>query len=439
MSKRSRRSQTTRAHPAPTVQEERPHAEEHWVTIALVALVAVGAGLRVLLLSGVDPAFVSFPDAGWYIVAARQDLFLNAVTPGTYPWPAGYSIFLAFTHLFADQLSFTILVQHLLGIATALLLFASVRRVVSPGWALLPAAVVLLAGPQIFLEHAPMAEALFTFLIAGLIYSCVRASDGRPLHWGFLAGVLAAAAGCVRLSGLTLIGVVVVWLALGLRGPRRPRLIAAGAATLGACLVLGAYLGEMKRETGYGGPALTRAGSYGVPIGASRPLDFVSDLPRFWSSDLSRNNGGLSYDSSMSVLVGGDRPSEVRIDALKWYSTGALDVDAGTFDALSGYERRTRLEGLPFVLLLALALGGMPLARGRRLALGLLVLAVALTTLLTPVLFARFDARYVVPGYGSLAAAGAIGAALLWERHAARLTSLAARRRTTAPRAKAQA
>jgi hypothetical protein len=40
--------------------------------------------------------------------------------------------------------------------------------------------------------------------------------------------------------------------------------------------------------------------------------------------------------------------------------------------------------------------------------------------LIAPVVTAVYAARYAVPGYGPLAAAGALGAATLWERLAAR-------------------
>jgi hypothetical protein len=97
---------------------------------------------------------------------------------------------------------------------------------------------------------------------------------------------------------------------------------------------------------------------------------------------------------------------------------------------LDAYERRTRLEGPAFVALLLCALLGVPLARGRRLAVGLLMLAASVVTLVGPIAVLYFDPRYAIPGYGSLATAAAIGAAALAERLLARGRGRWASRRT---------
>ena len=79
-----------------------------------------------------------------------------------------------------SQLEFTIALQHLLGIATGLILYAAVRRLGAPVWAgVLAAAAVLLSLDQIFLEHAVMNETVFTFLFALALYAAVRALDPR--------------------------------------------------------------------------------------------------------------------------------------------------------------------------------------------------------------------------------------------------------------------
>ena len=381
-------------------------------------LVGVGVALRVALM-GSTPPFVGFPDAAWYMIAAGQGVFSLAAEADTSPWPAGYPEFLRILRVFGDTLTFAIFVQHVLGVATGLLLFATVRRVVSAWWALLPAAVVLLAGPQLFLEHAPMAEALFAFLLAVCVYCATRAYDSPRWYWAASAGLVVACAGCVRLQGLTLAPILLIWLLVGIRLPARARLIAVAAATAAFALVIGAYLAEMKHETGFGGPALTRSGSFGVPEISDGPAGHVDrlapDLARFWSSDANTDNGGLGYEGFITGLV--TPQSTVQIEAAaRWYPTLARDSDDASLSVFDGYERHTRVEGLVFLLLLLLAVGGLVPARGRQLAVGLFVTAVAIVSLMTPLLFAQFDARYVVPAYGSLAAAGAIGAATLWER-----------------------
>jgi hypothetical protein len=398
--------------------------------IALGTLVVVGVGLRVWLISAARPAFIGFPDAAWYMIAARDNVFVSASTADFSPWPAGYSIFLRLAHLPIHQLSPVILLQHLLGVATAVLLFLTVRRVAPAGWGLVPAAVVLLAGPQLFLEHSPMAETLFSFLLAALLYMGVRAyeeaqsGEDSSIRWSVAMGLLAAVSGTVRLVGLALIAIVVLWLLAGSRRSWRMGLRNGVAAALVAALVIGGYLGEMRRETGYGGPTLTQSGPSPTPADAGAPIGFAKrlapDLVRFWSSDANMDNGGLNYAAFITTLVVRRDTYQVA-DISTWYATADWKVHAGAVDALGSYERHTRLEGLPLVLLVLLALGGIPLARDGRLAISLLAVGVAGAIMLGPLVYAQFDARYVVPGYGALAMAGALGAATLWERVARRV------------------
>ena len=78
------------------------------------------------------------------------------------------------------EVVFPVFLQHLAGIATALLLFAAVRRITGSAWAgLVPAAAVLLNPDLIYLEHSIMSEPWFVLACAGAVYAAVRAFD-RP-------------------------------------------------------------------------------------------------------------------------------------------------------------------------------------------------------------------------------------------------------------------
>ena len=73
--------------------------------------------------------------------------------------PAGYGLIVAAIGAVTREVAVPVLLQHLVGIASALLLFAATRRVARSEWAgLLPAAIVLLNPDQIFLEHSIMSE-----------------------------------------------------------------------------------------------------------------------------------------------------------------------------------------------------------------------------------------------------------------------------------------
>ncbi len=411
---------------------------------ALVALIAVGVILREAMFLAQSPGLFGISDTAHYVAAAKVGIYLLAVNGDNpylitdpNPWPAGYPLFLRTLHGIDANLWSTIFVQHLLGILTAVLAFLTVRRVAPAAWGLIPAGIVLLAGPQIFLEHNPMPETLFTFLIAGLTYSAIRARyDDRPVPWSLLAGFCAAALACVRIMGLAYIALVLAWMLVGTRRGLKHRAIATAAAGLMACLVLGAYLVEMKRETGYGGPTLTRSGNYGAPArsgdGGSYIKRVANDATRFWASDDGHpaskpytvkelSSTGYDYDGMTQLM---DTPSLNSVKAISaLYPTVAkVSTDDGLVDAMRSYEKRSRLEGPLFMLLLLLALAGIPLARGPRLAAGILLLLVTAVTLIVPIAYVYFDARYAVPGYGPLGMAGAIGAATLWERLAPELS-----------------
>jgi len=98
-------------------------------------------------------------------------------------------------HPFSHDIAFPIVVQHLLGLATAVLLFLCVRRIGGPRWlGLVAAGVVLLGGTEVFAEHAAITEPLYIFLLAAAIYSALRALDSRDFGWAVLAGCLIGAA-----------------------------------------------------------------------------------------------------------------------------------------------------------------------------------------------------------------------------------------------------
>lgn len=385
-----------------------------WIGFGVLAV--VGVLLRGLLMLAQTPGSLGISDSSFYIQAARVGPFDLAAGGVGNPWPAGYPLFLGALHAIVPQLTFVSVVQHALGVATALLLFLAARLVAPALWGLLPAAVVLLAGPQIFLEHAPMAETLYTLLIAGLVYCGLRALGTHSARWAALAGALAAAAACVRVAGLPLVVVLTVWLAVTVGGTWRRRTTIAGAAALAAVLLFGVYLVEMKRATDYGGPQLTHGGLYGVDAHQGEIGRIVTNVGRFWSAN-ERGDPlvGYGYGGVIDIM---DTPTEESVGRMeRYYPTVALDQDTGRFLRMVDYESATRLQGFPFFVLVCLALIGLAFARGVKLAAGFLAVAITGVVLLVPILYVYFDARYVVPGYGVLALSAAIGGAALVERY----------------------
>lgn len=204
--------------------------------MALAALLLAGIALRLV-------AIVSW----WPVGTTLADSWPYAAYAGTNPLadpqhPAGYSSFLAVIGLFTRQVAVPVLLQHLLGIAAALLLFWAVRRLVGSPWpALVPAAFVLLNSDEIFLEHAIMAEGPFVFVSSAAFYASVRAID-RPTpvwRWPVIATILVVAAALIRTQGLFLLPVLALALWFAAPQPWRHRLRApATVIALGAALLL---------------------------------------------------------------------------------------------------------------------------------------------------------------------------------------------------------
>ena len=213
--------------------------------VVLGVLLVAGIAIRVAYEVAYQPALVGYPDTHIYLVGARHDLF----------WPpmhvVGYSVLLRALHALVPSLAFVALVQHALGIATALLLWAATRRISGSPWpGLVPAAIVLVGGDQALFEHAILSETLFGFLVAAAIYAGARCLDARRLGWVLAAGVLVGLAGTVRLAGVALVPLLGLWLLLVPAPSWRRRFGFAAAGLAAGVAVLGGYLAAAHAETG---------------------------------------------------------------------------------------------------------------------------------------------------------------------------------------------
>ncbi len=150
---------------------------------ALVAIVALGAAARIYFLVVYHPALIGWTDTYTYLSTARGPLFQAQWTT------AGYPIFLRVLHIIWPRLILATIVQHVLGVLGGVLLFDAVRRAGLPrGIGLVPAAVVIMSGFEIVLEHAILTDAPFAFLVNIGLWCTVRAWSGR-WWWSFAAGV----------------------------------------------------------------------------------------------------------------------------------------------------------------------------------------------------------------------------------------------------------
>lgn len=187
---------------SPGTRRQPDQVRGHWVLRHkwFLAVLALGTVLRALAMLGYRPA-LWFPDSYTYIVTVfkpRPDLVR----------PAGYSIFLKLLeplHAFAA----VTVVQHLLGLATGVLIYRAARK--APRWvATLATVPVLLDAYQVQLEHLLVSDTLFMFLVVAAVALCTTRRPATVVA----IGLLLATATLTRTVGQPLIVVLAAWFVL---------------------------------------------------------------------------------------------------------------------------------------------------------------------------------------------------------------------------------
>lgn len=191
------------------------------VLFVLAVCVVLALALRALAMAGWWPISTGPGDSGAYAY------FASGVNPLTNPQhPPGYSMFLALIGTVTREIAAFAIIQHLLSIVAALVLFVAVRRLCGSPWpALAGASVILLGADQIYLEHTIMSESFFVLAVTVALYGVTRMLDApdRWWPWPVVAAVLVVAAGLTRSAGLFLIPIVALGLLLARPRPWLPR------------------------------------------------------------------------------------------------------------------------------------------------------------------------------------------------------------------------
>ena len=165
---------------------------------------AAGALLRLITILGYPGALFFYGDSYVYLGAAlRPQPNLSKVT--------GYSFFLRALLPF-HSLTLVVIIQHLMGLAVAVMIYVLLRRNgVSKTWSAVATLPQLLDGYVIEDEHMIMTETLFTFLL--MIAMLIVLWRPRPAWWSLLiAGVLAGCASLVRTDGEVVLAVIPLFL-----------------------------------------------------------------------------------------------------------------------------------------------------------------------------------------------------------------------------------
>ncbi|MBA2585904.1 MAG: hypothetical protein H0U99_05410 [Chthoniobacterales bacterium] len=201
-----------------------------------VLLLAFGLFVRLILMLAYFPAVMLMADSPRYARINGMPMF------GDFWMPAGYPIVLKLLHALSHRLWFTIAVQHLMGLGVGILLFLSVRRLGVAVWvACVPAAVPLLSGDHLYLEHLIMADHLLIFLASAGLYAAVRGLV-PSVNFGWLGtgSALLAMAALTRSVGI-LLPILAVCTVLWANGSLRVRCFTIGAIVLPGIGVFGLY------------------------------------------------------------------------------------------------------------------------------------------------------------------------------------------------------
>jgi hypothetical protein len=204
-----------------------------------LVLLTLGILVRTILMLTYFPAILLHADSPRYARIEPEAMY------GDFWMPAGYPMFLWLLRQLSSQLWLTISIQHLLGLGTGTFLYLSMRRLgVIRAIACIPAAIPLLSGDRLYLEHTVMADHLMIFLTAGGLWAATCGLvPNLNLRWLLIASTLLAMAGLTRGVGVVLLPILVLCTALWMKESFRSRCAALAAALLPGIGVFALYVG----------------------------------------------------------------------------------------------------------------------------------------------------------------------------------------------------
>jgi Dolichyl-phosphate-mannose-protein mannosyltransferase len=209
----------------------------HWL-FAVVA--GCAAGLRVVVQLAYQPALI-FPDSERYLQYAH-----NFVTGSWSPdWlrTSGYSLLLI-PAVLTHNLAAVAAAQHLLGLATAILVYAVLVHFGARRWLAVLAAVPVLFDPlQLDIEQYVLTDISATFLLVAALVVLVWKRDAIGKAAPVAAGLLLAGATLIRESNLLVIVPAALYLAAVFRPGRRLAARAVALLLLGFLPPVLGYLG----------------------------------------------------------------------------------------------------------------------------------------------------------------------------------------------------
>jgi len=208
----------------------------HWL-FAVVLVCA--AALRVVVQEAYRPALI-FPDSERYLQYAQA--FLNGTWAPDWLRTSGYSLLLMPAVLMHD-LAVVAAAQHLLGLASAVLIYATLIHFAARRWVATLATVPVLFDPlQLDIEQYVLTDVSATFLVLAALVVLVWKRDAIGRAAPAAAGLLIAAAALIRESDLVVIIPAVLYLMVVVR-PWRRRVVMVGLLLAGFLPPVLGYLG----------------------------------------------------------------------------------------------------------------------------------------------------------------------------------------------------
>jgi len=208
----------------------------HWL---FAVVLACAAALRVVVQEAYRPALI-FPDSERYLLYAHA--FLTGTWAPDWLRTSGYSLLLMPAELM-HNLAVVAAAQHLLGLASAVLIYVTLLHFGARRWMAALATVPVLFDPlQLDIEQYILTDVTATFLLLAALVVLVwkRSAIGRVAP--VAAGLLIAAATIIRESDLVVIIPAVLYLVAVVR-PRRRRAVMVGLLMAGFLPPVLGYLG----------------------------------------------------------------------------------------------------------------------------------------------------------------------------------------------------
>jgi hypothetical protein len=190
----------------------------------------LGLAIRVITMLGFPPAIFFGGDSASYLSTA---LYRNPSASRL----SGYGVMLFMLRPFHSFLAVTA-VQHMMGLAVAVMIYALLRRYGLPGWgATLAALPVLLDAYQIELEHEILPSGAFSFLVMVAVTLTLWWRGKRPLWATVTAGLVLATTATLWPVGLPVLIIFLLYVALRQVGWR-----AFGGTVMVAAIPLAGYV-----------------------------------------------------------------------------------------------------------------------------------------------------------------------------------------------------